>query len=104
MRSASATGAPNGITSGTHQNARPRRARGLRRGAAFGIALVLMLAAPAGFADEYDPQQAGHPLRIAAYLLHPVGVALDLLIFRPAHWIVHHEPLAELFGHERYDD
>ena len=22
-----------------------------------------------------------------AYVLHPVGVALDVLIFRPAHWV-----------------
>jgi hypothetical protein len=31
-------------------------------------------------------------------------VILDLLIFRPAHWVGSHEPLATLFGHEPYDD
>jgi hypothetical protein len=35
-----------------------------------------------------------------AYALHPIGVVLDTLIFRPAHWAVHHEPLTTLFGHE----
>ena len=63
----------------------------------------VVLAMPAA-ADSYDPQRAGHPVRVAAYLLHPVGVVLDLLIFRPAHWIGSHEPLATLFGHERYTD
>jgi hypothetical protein len=64
---------------------------------------LVALASPA-LADEYEPQRAGHPLRIAAYVLHPVGVMLDLLIFRPAHWIGSHEPLATLFGHEKYRD
>jgi hypothetical protein len=48
--------------------------------------------------DDYDPKQAGHPLRIAAYLLHPVGVVIDRLIFRPAWWIGSHEPFHTLFG------
>ncbi len=54
-------------------------------------------------ADDYDPERAGHPLRIVAYVLHPVGVALDYLIFRPAHWLGSHEPLRTLFGHEADD-
>lgn len=62
---------------------------------------ALAFAAPAA-ADEYDPQYAGHPLRVIAYVTHPVGVALDLLIFRPAHWIGSYEPIALLFGHEKY--
>jgi len=59
------------------------------------------LAAPAA-ADHYDPQEAGHPMRIVAYALHPVGVLLDLLIFRPAYWIGSHEPLATFFGQKPY--
>jgi hypothetical protein len=38
--------------------------------------------------------------RIAAYILHPVGWAIDVLIMRPAHWLVSKEPLDEVFGHE----
>lgn len=72
-----------------------------RRAAVLGGLLILALAAPAA-ADRYDPQKAGHPARIVAYALHPVGVMLDLLIFRPAHWIGSKEPLATFFGHERY--
>jgi hypothetical protein len=68
-----------------------------RLSAAFGLGIVLM-AAPAG-ADEHDPQRSGHPLRIIAYAVHPVGVIVDTLIFRPAHWVVHREPFRTLFGH-----
>jgi hypothetical protein len=49
-------------------------------------------------AERYDPLDAGHPLRIAAYVLHPVGVILDRLILRPAYWIGSHEPMKTLFG------
>ena len=44
-------------------------------------------------------QYAGHPLRIVAYVLHPVGVLFDYLIFRPAHWIGSKEPMKTIFGH-----
>jgi hypothetical protein len=64
---------------------------------------ALALAVPAQ-ADRYDPQKAGHPMRILAYIVHPVGVMLDLLIFRPAHWLGSKEPLATVFGHEPYKD
>ncbi len=69
-----------------------------------GIAITLLAAAlsvgatPAR-ADRHDSTESGHPLRIVAYALHPVGVLIDALIFRPAHWFVHHEPMATLFGH-----
>ena len=66
-------------------------------------AVLLALSAPAS-ADRYNPQQAGHPMRIVAYAVHPVGVLLDLLIFRPAHWIGSKEPLATFFGHKPYRD
>lgn len=65
--------------------------------AALGIAL-LVAGGPAR-ADQHDPKRSGHPLRIVAYALHPVGVIVDTLVFRPAHWLVHHEPLRTLFGH-----
>jgi hypothetical protein len=56
------------------------------------------LAAPGGISDDYDSKEAGHPLRIAAYVLHPVGVIIDRLIFRPAWWVGSHEPFYTLFG------
>ena len=66
------------------------------------IALILLLlaAAPARAQDPYDPQKAGHPVRIIAYALHPVGWLLDRLIFFPAWWIGGHEPLRSIVGHD----
>jgi hypothetical protein len=52
------------------------------------------------FADEYNPQEAGHPLRIIAYLLNPFGVLIDYGLMRPAHCMVHKEPFRTIFGHE----
>jgi hypothetical protein len=47
----------------------------------FAIALGVSLAAPAVATEtEYDPQEAGNPLRIAAYVVHPVGVVLVRLL------------------------
>jgi hypothetical protein len=68
--------------------------------AAAALASSLLFAAAPALADDYDSEGSGHPLRIAAYLAHPVGVIIDTLIFRPAHWIVHFEPFKTLFGHE----
>jgi hypothetical protein len=79
------------------------RARRLLRSVAAALALVLVGSAAAR-GDEYDPQRAGHPVRIAAYILHPVGVVLDLMIFRPAHWIGSLPGVDKFFGHEPYDD
>ena len=67
------------------------------------VAALVLCALPAA-ADRYDPTESGHPGRIIAYIAHPVGVILDLLIFRPFHWIGSREPMSTLFGHEPYDD
>jgi hypothetical protein len=75
-----------------------------RSGLAALLAVAALAFATSARADEYDPQRAGHPVRIIAYVVHPVGVVLDLLIFRPAHWIGSLPGLDEFFGHEPYDD
>jgi outer membrane protein OmpA-like peptidoglycan-associated protein len=54
-----------------------------------------VMAAP----DEYDDSQS-HPLRIAAYLLYPVGWLTEWLVFRPFHYIVSAtEPQEAFCGH-----
>jgi len=63
------------------------------------LALGLLAVARPAAADEYDPNYAGHPLRVLAYVVHPLGVLLDYAIFRPAHWVGSHEPLKTIFGH-----
>lgn len=65
---------------------------------AFALLLVVSsVSLPAG-AAKYDPMRAGYPLRMVAYVMHPIGVTLDYLIMRPAYWIGSHEPFKALFG------
>ena len=64
------------------------------------VAFSLAAAAPAAHADSYEADRAAHPVRIMAYVLHPVGVLLDYLLVRPAHWLGHQQPFKTLFGHE----
>jgi hypothetical protein len=65
---------------------------------AVGCATAVFLSASTTQADEYEPSNAGNPLRIAAYALHPVGVIYDYLLLRPAFWVGSHEPFRTLFG------
>jgi hypothetical protein len=80
------------------RNLSPFRRRWL---ATLGLSMFLMSAMPGlASADEYDPSMAGHPLKILAYVLHPVGVIIDYLIMRPAHWLASQEPVQTLVGHD----
>jgi hypothetical protein len=67
---------------------------------ALALAMIAIASASPSRADDYDKKASGHPLRIIAYVLHPVGVAIDYLLLRPAHWLGSHEPLKTIFGHE----
>ncbi|MBW2242325.1 MAG: hypothetical protein JRH01_10085 [Deltaproteobacteria bacterium] len=64
------------------------------------VALALVAAGAPALAHDHDSTRSGHPLRIIAYVLHPVGVILDTLILKPAHWLGSFEPIATLVGHE----
>ena len=76
--------------------------RGPRRWMAVIILSALMLTATATWApaEDHDLSMAGHPLRIIAYVLYPVGVMIDYLIMRPAHWLITQEPIQTLVGYE----
>jgi len=50
--------------------------------------------------DPHDPTRAMHPIRVAAYALHPVGVAIDWLLVRPAVWVARQQPFRAIFGYE----
>jgi len=64
--------------------------------------IVVLLPAPAK-AERYKSTDAGHPLQIVAYILHPVGVILDRLIFYPAWRIAQNEPIRSLVGMKRVE-
>lgn len=70
------------------------------RGLTLAIVLLSSASPIAAKEDGYDPSRAGHPLRIVAYVVHPVGVLLDRVIFRPAWYVFGHEPLRALVGRE----
>jgi len=66
-----------------------------------GLILLSTVETKAVFAapDEYDDSQS-NPLRVAAYLLHPVGWLAEWTLFRPFHFLVSAtEPLETVFGH-----
>jgi hypothetical protein len=70
------------------------------RGLVLAIVLSSTASPVAAKEDGYDPSRAGHPLRIVAYVVHPVGVLLDRVIFRPAWYVFGREPLRTLVGRE----
>ncbi len=55
-----------------------------------------------GGADDYDDSQA-HPLRLAAYIIHPIGWTLEWLVTRPFHELVAQPDLAPIFGHTSHE-
>ena len=78
------------------QNLRRRLAAG---GSCAALVIALATAGPAwATEEEYDASDAGNPVRISAYVLHPVGVIYDYLILRPAWWVGSHEPFRTFFG------
>jgi uncharacterized membrane protein YhiD involved in acid resistance len=71
-----------------------------KRTLAVGLAAVVLGIALPAAAEEYDPGHAGHPVRILAYVVSPIGVLFDYLVMRPAHWLGGLEPLATLLGRD----
>jgi len=67
-------------------------------------AVVALTAGPATAApDDYDDMQS-HPIRVAAYLIYPVGFTAEWLIFRPLHYIVSRPYLEKFFGHTPHEE
>ena len=85
-----------GGTKRSIERAAPRRWRAGLVG--IGLAVALCAGVAPAQAEEYRSDEAGHPLRILAYVVHPIGVTYDYLILRPAFWIGSHDPFKTLFG------
>ena len=83
---------------GTREVRERRGGRVAAIGASGLLALAVLTSGFAANADEYEPSNAGHPLRIIAYVVHPVGVAYNYLLLRPAYWVGSHDPFRTLFG------
>jgi hypothetical protein len=65
------------------------------------VAGLLVLAPGAARADSYQRLSTdGHPLRIMAYIVHPIGIALDYGITRPMHALASQADLDILMGHK----
>ena len=64
------------------------------------LVAVALTVTPAARAHTYQSAEEGHPLRMVAYLLHPLGVAAEYIILRPWHKIVSRDPFAPIFGHD----
>lgn len=62
-------------------------------------AFLTLVGAPV-FAHDYDSDDSDYPLRYAAYVVHPVGIAAEYLVLRPIHWIVSRPNLCVIFGHD----
>ena len=68
------------------------------------LVIAGLLLPVASWSDPHDSDESGHPFRVLAYVVHPVGVAIDMLVFRPAHWFVHRASWLEtLFGHTPHE-
>ena len=64
-------------------------------------ALSFLPATSSAVLDQYDDTQS-HPLRVAAYVLHPVGYVAEWVVFRPFHYLV--SSAAPLFGHRSHGE
>src|SRR2546430_2436746 len=67
-----------------------------------GLGVVLLAGlAQAGY-DDYDDYTDSHPLRLIAYVLHPVGYTIEWLALRPFHALVTQPELQPVFGTDPY--
>jgi len=63
------------------------------------LVFVSTLAVPA-WAHDYDRGDSDHWLRQLAYVVHPIGVALEYGVTRPIHWVVSRPNACIIFGHD----
>jgi len=78
----------------------------MRRFVVAGMLAVILASAVApahAVPDDYEDSQS-HPIRVAAYLIHPVGFTIEWLVFRPFHYVVSRPLLNRVFGHRPHED
>ncbi|HJY79937.1 MAG TPA: hypothetical protein VKK81_02475 [Candidatus Binatia bacterium] len=52
--------------------------------------------------DDYDDYTDSHPLRIIAYVFHPIGYTIEWLALRPLHALASQPELQPIFGTDPY--
>ena len=74
----------------------------MKKGFFIAAAIVLFLAVPTkSEAHDYDRDDSEHPLRYVAYAIHPIGIALEYIVFRPIHKLVSlNKATSVTFGHD----
>ena len=74
----------------------------MKKGLFLAAIVAMLFAIPAkSQAHSYDPDDSDHPLRLIAYVLNPIGVAVQDFVLRPIHRFVSGSPgRAYWFGHE----
>lgn len=72
----------------------------MKKVALFVFSAVLLGIPAQSEAHTYDRDDDIHPLRLVAYILHPVGEALDRWVMRPIHEFVSGPKTHEIFGHD----
>jgi len=53
--------------------------------------------------DQYD-DSVMHPLRLAAYVVHPIGYAAEWLVGRPFQYIISRDHLRKIFGYHSFTE
>jgi hypothetical protein len=64
------------------------------------VCVFVLVAATPSWAHDYDRNDSDYWLRYAAYVVHPVGIALEYGVARPIHWVVSRPHLCIIFGHD----
>ena len=64
---------------------------------------LTLTASPATAHDAYDDSES-HPLRMIAYIVHPVGVLAEWTISRPLHFMASQEGNERFFGHVPHEN
>lgn len=68
------------------------------------FALALLVVPTAGSAHQYDRDDSDHPLRYVAYVVHPIGIAIEYALLRPIHYMVSQPNMSIIFGHQPCED
>lgn len=51
-------------------------------------------------ADRYRRGASDNPFRLVSYVVYPVGLLAEYVVFRPVHWVVSQPTLDVVFGHK----